>query len=64
MPVADGSIYTTPSASCMKAAEAAYWGSKPVGSALYFFNPKKASGSWIVRTRQYLTTIGNHAFYR
>ena len=63
-PVSDGSIYNTPSASCMKAAEAAYWGSKPVGSALYFFNPKKASGSWIVRTRQYLTTIGNHAFYR
>ncbi|HHY83687.1 MAG TPA: cell wall hydrolase [Clostridiales bacterium] len=63
-PVADGTIYNTPSASCMKAAEEAYWGSKPVGDALFFFNPQKASGSWIVKSRQYVTTIGNHAFYR
>lgn len=63
-PVADGTIYNTPSASCMKAAEDAYWGSKPVGGALFFFNPKKSSGSWIVRNRQYVTTIGNHAFYK
>ena len=63
-PVADGTIYNTPGSSCMKAAEEAYAGSKPVGSALYFFNPKKAAGSWIVRPRQYITTIGNHAFYR
>ena len=63
-PVADGSIYNTPGASSMKAAEEAYYGSKPVGNALYFFNPKKAAGSWIVRTRQYISTIGNHAFYR
>lgn len=63
-PVADGSIYNTPSTSSMNAAQEAYWGKKPVGNALYFFNPKKAAGSWIVRTRQYLTTIGNHAFYR
>lgn len=63
-PVVDGSIYNTPSASCMKAAEEAYRGSKPAGKSLFFFNPKKAAGSWIVRTRQYVTTIGNHAFYR
>ncbi|NLJ66067.1 MAG: hypothetical protein GX340_01990 [Clostridiales bacterium] len=62
-PVADGTIYNNPSAECLKAAEEAYWGSKPVGNALYFFNPKKAAGSWIVNNRQYITTIGNHAFY-
>jgi len=62
-PVADGSIYNTPNSECLKAAEEAYNGSKPVGSALYFFNPKKASGSWIVKNRKYLTTIGNHVFY-
>jgi N-acetylmuramoyl-L-alanine amidase len=62
-PVADGTIYNNPSAECLKAAEEAYWGSKPVGYALYFFNPKKAAGSWIVNNRQYITTIGNHAFY-
>lgn len=63
-PVADGTIYNTPHSSCMKAAEEAYWGNKPVGNALYFFNPDKAAGSWIVNSRQYITRIGNHAFYR
>jgi len=48
----------------MKAAEEAYNGSRPVGDATYFFNPKKASGSWIVKNKTYVTTIGNHAFYR
>lgn len=62
-PVANGSIYNSPNSECLKAAEEAYYGSKPAGSALYFFNPKKASGSWIVRNRKYMTTIGNHAFY-
>jgi N-acetylmuramoyl-L-alanine amidase len=62
-PVADGSIYNTPSQSSMNAATEAYYGNKPVGNALYFFNPAKASGSWIVRTRKYVTKIGNHAFY-
>ncbi|HZJ56989.1 MAG TPA: peptidoglycan-binding protein [Clostridia bacterium] len=63
-PVEDGTIYNNPSAECIKAAEEAYWGSKPVGSALYFFNPRKAAGSWIVNNRQYITSIGSHAFYR
>lgn len=63
-PVADGTIYNNPNAESLKAAEEAYWGSKPVGNALYFFNPKKAAGNWIVKNRQYITTIGNHAFYR
>lgn len=63
-PVADGTIYNTPNQSCMNAATEAYYGSKPVGNALYFFNPAKASGSWIVKNRKYVTTIGNHAFYQ
>ncbi|MGI6538887.1 MAG: cell wall hydrolase [Caldicoprobacterales bacterium] len=63
-PVADGTIYNNPNASCLKAAEEAYFGSKPVGGALFFFNPGKTSASWIVRNRQYVTTIGNHAFYK
>ncbi len=63
-PVQDGTIYNTPSSESYRAAQEAYSGSKPVGNALYFFNPAKASGSWIVRNRTYITTIGNHAFYR
>ena len=63
-PVSDGSIYNTPNSESIRAAEESYYGSKPVGSALYFFNPSKAAGTWIVKSRPYLTTIGNHAFYK
>lgn len=63
-PVQDGTIYNTPSNESYRAAQEAYNGSKPVGDALYFFNPAKASGSWIVKNRAYIATIGNHAFYR
>lgn len=63
-PVADGTIYNTPSNTAMQAAQDAVNGYLPVGDALYFFNPAKAAGSWIVNTRQYVTTIGGHAFYR
>ena len=63
-PVADGSIYNTPSSESIRAAKDAYYGSRPVGNALYFFNPSKAEGKWIANTRKYVTTIGNHAFYR
>jgi uroporphyrinogen decarboxylase len=62
-PVADGCIYNTPNGESYRAAEEAYNGSKPVGDALFFFNPSKAQGSWIVKNRRYMTTIGNHAFY-
>ncbi|HZJ83787.1 MAG TPA: peptidoglycan-binding protein [Clostridia bacterium] len=63
-PVEDGSIYCNPGSASLKAAEEAYWGSQPVGNALYFFNPQKAAGSWIVNNRQYITRIGSHAFYK
>lgn len=63
-PVADGTIYNTPSQTAIQAAEDACNGYNPVGGALYFFNPSKAAGSWIVNTRQYVTTIGGHAFYK
>jgi N-acetylmuramoyl-L-alanine amidase len=62
-PVTDGTIYNTPSTASNQAAQEAYNGAKPVGSALYFFNPAKAEGGWIVKNRQYITTIGNHSFY-
>lgn len=63
-PVADGTIYNTPSKTAMQAAEDACAGSNPVGGALYFFNPAKAAGSWIVNSCTYITTIGGHAFYK
>lgn len=63
-PVADGTIYNTPSKTATQAAQDAANGYAPVGDALYFFNPSKAAGSWIVNTRTYVTTIGGHAFYK
>lgn len=63
-PVADGTIYNTPSQTAIQAAEDACEGYNPVGGALYFFNPTKAAGSWITNSCTYITTIGGHAFYK
>lgn len=63
-PVQDGTIYNNPGSESLKAAEEAYFGSRPVGDAMYFFNPQKAAGTWIVNNKEYVTTIENHAFYR
>lgn len=63
-PVADGSIYNTPNSECIRAAQDALNGVRPVGDATYFFNPSKAAGTWIVRNKQYIGRIGQHAFYR
>ena len=63
-PVAEGTIYNTPSPSSVRAAEEALRGARPVGDATYFFNPDKAAGTWIVRNKAYVTRIGGHVFYR
>lgn len=63
-PVAEGTIYNTPSASSVKAANEALNGARPVGNATYFFNPDKAAATWIVNNKTYVTRIGNHVFYR
>ncbi|MBC8587094.1 cell wall hydrolase [Paratissierella segnis] len=62
-PVANGSIYNNPSQESIQAAKDALNGANPVGNATYFFNPAKASGSWIVKNKTYLSKIGGHAFY-
>ena len=63
-PVQDGTIYNTPSQESVNAAKDALNGVKPVGNATYFFNPNKAKGSWIVKSKSHVTTIGGHAFYQ
>ena len=63
-PVQEGTIYNTPSKESINAAKDAINGSRPVGDATYFFNPSKAAGSWIVKNKTYISTIGGHAFYR
>ena len=63
-PVAEGTIYNNPSAESIKAAKEALNGKKPVGNATYFFNPKKSEGKWIVKSKTFVTKIGEHVFYK
>jgi len=62
-PVANGTIYNIPSAESIKAAKTALNGSNYIGDCLYFLNPTIASSNWIVKNRDYYTTISNHDFY-
>jgi N-acetylmuramoyl-L-alanine amidase len=63
-PVAEGTIYNTPSQASVQAAKDALRGAKPVGSCTYFFNPDKSAGKWIVQNKTYVKRIGNHVFYK
>jgi len=63
-PVANGTIYNTPSAESIRAAEECLAGTRVVGNCLYFFNPKTATkASWIIQNCKYYTSIGDHDFY-
>ncbi|HSH35768.1 cell wall hydrolase [Schnuerera sp.] len=63
-PVADGTIYNTPSQESINAAKDALNGMRPVGNSTYFFNPNKAAGTWIVQNKSYVSRIGGHVFYQ
>ena len=62
-PVANGTIYNTPSSESLLAAKLCLDGASVVGDSLFFLNPTIATSSWITRTRTYIATIGNHKFY-
>jgi len=64
-PVAEGTINNTPNAECINAAWESYlYLRNEVEACLYFFNPRKAAGTWIVNNRTFYKAIGNHDFYR
>lgn len=60
-PVQNGQISLVPDETSRKAAYDAISGLDPTGGATTFYNPSKTSDSW-VRSRPYVTTIGNHVF--
>ena len=62
-PVSFGTIYNAPSQSAIVAAKICLEGYSLSDSALFFINPRLATNNWIVRTRPYAFTIGNHDFY-
>ncbi len=62
-PIANGTIYNTPSKKSVSAAKRAVYGENYVGNCLYFLNETIATNMWIVNNRNYYTTINNHSFY-
>lgn len=59
--VDDGQINLTPDATAKKAAQDAMNGWDPTYGAIYYYNPRTATSSWIF-SRQTTITIGNHVF--
>jgi len=62
-PVADGSIYRTPTDSAVMAAKIALEGEALKEPVLFFMEPRKSVSRWIEKNRTYAYTIGNHDFY-
>ncbi len=62
-PTANGTIYCEPSEQSVIAARLCLEGYTLSDDVLYFFNPRRASSSWISRNRDYAFRIGNHVFY-
>lgn len=59
--VSNGSINNSADSSCIRAALDALNGWDPSGGALFFYNPRATSDTWI-RTRTVVAVIGNHYF--
>ena len=59
--VVDGQFNQPVADSAYKAARGARNGWDPTGGAIYYYNPKTATSSWI-RSRPVVKTIGNHVF--
>ena len=62
-PVANGTIYNTPSYTARLAAMICLEGTSLSDNAMYFLNPRKADSHWIENYRKYLYSIGGHDFY-
>ncbi|MDP4133029.1 MAG: stalk domain-containing protein [Bacillota bacterium] len=62
-PVANKTIYNTPSHDSIEAAKRALCGENVVGDCLFFLNPDTAQSKWIVQTCTFYASIGNHDFY-
>jgi len=62
-PVANGTIYNTPSEMSVIAAKLCLEGYNVVGNSMFFLNPKIASSNWFDTNLTMTAIIGNHAFY-
>ncbi len=57
----DGQIHAAMESSCLRAARDALNGWDPTGGAIYYYNPRTATNTWI-RSRPVITAIGKHVF--
>lgn len=63
-PVANGTIYQDPTDESILAAKMVLDGARVAGDSLYFLAPSLTDNHWIIKNREYVTTIGVHWFYR
>lgn len=63
-PVLDGSIYNTPTYTATLAAKICLEGTRLSEDSMFFLNPETAQSNWIVKSREYLYSIGGHDFYK
>ena len=62
-PVANGTIYNTPTEQSIIAAKICLEGYSINSDILYFVNPIKSPNSWVSKNEVFFRQIGNHAFY-
>ena len=62
-PVANGTIYNTPSEDCVKAAKICLEGYTLSNDILYFIDAVHASNMWVANNREFAFALGNHTFY-
>lgn len=62
-PVENGTVYRTPTAQAVEAAQRVLDGENVIGAAMYFYAPALSQGVWINANRTYSQTIGCHRFY-
>ena len=62
-PVANGTIYNTPTEQSIIAAKICLEGYSINNDILYFVNPTKSPNSWVSKNEVFYRQIGNHAFY-
>ena len=62
-PVANGTVYAAPYWISTVAAKICLEGYTVSSSALFFYEPSKATSFWIENNRPYLFTVGHHRFF-
>ena len=63
-PTANGTVYLEPTEESVLAAKMVLEGARAAGDSLYFLAPDLTDNHWIMKNREYVTTIGCHWFYR